>query len=71
MVSEMISFPRRSGPRGTDSVAVGYTGVFNVLDYSCVSFPTGMLVDKDVDKPLKDDYKPLSKDCEEIHAECK
>lgn len=65
--------PPAPGHRLTASpvTAVGYTGVFNVLDYSCVSFPTGMLADKDVDKPRRDGYKPLSKDCEEIHAECK
>ena len=28
---------------------VGYTGVFNVLDYSAASFPTGLAVDRDVD----------------------
>lgn len=54
----------------TDNTAVGYTGVFNILDYSCVSFPTGMLADKDIDKPLKDGYKPLSNDCGTIHSEC-
>lgn len=28
---------------------VGYTGVFNIVDYSSVSFPTGISVDKDKD----------------------
>lgn len=54
----------------TDNIAVGYTGVFNILDYSCVSFPTGILADKDIDKPMKDGYKPLSDDCAAIHSEC-
>ncbi|KAI1655067.1 amidase [Daldinia decipiens] len=39
---------------------VGYTGVYNVLDYSCISFPTSVTVDKAVDVVLGDTYKPLS-----------
>ncbi|KAI1484056.1 amidase [Daldinia eschscholtzii] len=39
---------------------VGYTGVYNVLDYSCISFPTGIMADKSVDLVLDDKYKPLS-----------
>ncbi|KAF3767138.1 acetamidase [Cryphonectria parasitica EP155] len=51
-------------------VLVGYTGVFNVLDYSCVSFPTGLTVDKSVDEPLKEDsYTPLNDICKAVHAE--
>jgi len=49
---------------------VGYTGVYNVLDYSCVSFPTGLTADKSVDQPLGESHQPLSRDCEAIHAEC-
>ena len=51
-------------------LTVGYTGVFNVLDYSAVSFPTGMTADKQVDV---DDstYQPLSDDCMAIHESCK
>ncbi|KAF2455595.1 fatty-acid amide hydrolase [Lineolata rhizophorae] len=30
---------------------VGYTGVFNILDYSAVSFPCGTTADKSVDTP--------------------
>ena len=30
---------------------IGYTGVFNILDYSAVSFPTGLYADKELDKP--------------------
>ncbi|ROW05086.1 hypothetical protein VSDG_00580 [Cytospora chrysosperma] len=48
---------------------VGYTGVFNVLDYACISFPTGMSVEKDIDMPLGDGHQPLSETCGEIHAE--
>ncbi|KAI1393791.1 amidase [Hypoxylon trugodes] len=39
---------------------VGYTGVFNVLDYSCISFPTGVIVDKAIDVPWDEMFKPLS-----------
>ncbi|KAL5119791.1 hypothetical protein ACEQ8H_002397 [Pleosporales sp. CAS-2024a] len=33
---------------------VGYTGVYNVVDYSAVSFPTGLTVDKTKDKSFAD-----------------
>ncbi|KAH3907241.1 hypothetical protein HBI56_183750 [Parastagonospora nodorum] len=33
---------------------VGYTGVFNVVDYSAVSFPTGITVDKTKDTSFAD-----------------
>ncbi|KAI1457187.1 amidase [Annulohypoxylon moriforme] len=39
---------------------VGYTGVYNVLDYSCISFPTGISADKSIDVALGETYKPLS-----------
>lgn len=48
---------------------VGYTGVYNILDYSCVSFPTQATVDKDVDT-YPDDYAPLSATCKAIHDDC-
>ncbi|KAJ0423035.1 amidase signature domain-containing protein [Aspergillus carlsbadensis] len=38
---------------------VGYTGVFNVLDYPAVSFPCGVVTDKDVDGGYVD-HAPLS-----------
>ncbi|KAL2813849.1 amidase signature domain-containing protein [Aspergillus granulosus] len=38
---------------------VGYTGVFNVLDYPAVSFPCGVKTDKDIDVPYVD-HQPLS-----------
>ena len=60
--------PSSSAP--ADPITVGYTGVFNVLDYSCVSFPTGIFGKKDLDTPLND-YEPLSAVCKETHAECK
>ncbi|KAI5924996.1 amidase [Camillea tinctor] len=48
---------------------VGYTGVYNVLDYSCISFPTGITVDKSVDVALGDTYKPLTEEDRQIQAE--
>ncbi|KAH9903555.1 amidase [Xylariomycetidae sp. FL2044] len=48
---------------------VGYTGVFNVLDYSCISFPTGITVDKSVDVALDATYKPLTDLDKAIQAE--
>ncbi|UPX13035.1 Amidase [Ascochyta rabiei] len=45
---------------------VGYTGVYNVVDYSAVSFPSGVFVDKDVDTPITD-YKALSSFCQATH----
>ncbi|OJJ43046.1 hypothetical protein ASPZODRAFT_136587 [Penicilliopsis zonata CBS 506.65] len=37
---------------------VGYTGVFNILDYPAVSFPCGIKADKALD--VVQDWKPLS-----------
>ncbi|EHK16245.1 uncharacterized protein TRIVIDRAFT_232505 [Trichoderma virens Gv29-8] len=45
---------------------VGYTGVYNVLDYSAVSFPTGLDVDGSIDV-RREDYTPLSDECKDIH----
>ncbi|KAI5365539.1 putative amidase [Septoria linicola] len=36
-------------PKNGEFRHVGYTCVFNILDYSCVSFPTGISVDKEKD----------------------
>ncbi|KAL1311010.1 hypothetical protein AAFC00_001228 [Neodothiora populina] len=38
---------------------VGYTGVFNIVDYSAVSWPSGMYADKSLDQP-KIDAEPFS-----------
>lgn len=51
-------------------IHVGYTGGFNVLDYSAVSFPTGVVADNAKDKAASD-YKPLSDLCKMIHDKCK
>lgn len=52
-------------------VTVGYTGVYNILDYSCVSFPSGISVDKSTDVGLGDSHVPLGDVCKIIHEECK
>jgi amidase len=38
---------------------IGYTGVFNILDYSAVSFPTGLHADEKLDA-VPEDFKALS-----------
>ncbi|EDU47440.1 GatA Asp-tRNAAsn Glu-tRNAGln amidotransferase A subunit [Pyrenophora tritici-repentis] len=45
---------------------VGYTGVYNVVDYAAVSFPCKVSVDKAIDKHVGD-YKPLSDFCKDAH----
>ncbi len=50
---------------------VGYTGVFNVLDYSSVSFPTGLVADKELDISPQAGPEPLSETCAAIRRECK
>ncbi|RDA90709.1 hypothetical protein CP533_4948 [Ophiocordyceps camponoti-saundersi (nom. inval.)] len=47
---------------------VAYTGVFNVLDYSCLSFVTPLKVDEAIDQP-DPNYEPLSPSCRQIHDE--
>lgn len=47
---------------------VGYTGVFNIVDYAAVSFPCGVIVGKEIDRP-KPWHRPLSDLDKEIHAE--
>lgn len=49
---------------------VGFTGVFNVLDYSTVSFPSGVYADKEKDA-YTNDYKSTSEVCAQIQEECK
>ncbi|KAH8723157.1 amidase signature domain-containing protein [Phaeosphaeriaceae sp. PMI808] len=45
--------PYASVPHG-EFKYVGYTGVYNVVDYSAVSFPSGVFVDKTKDKLVAD-----------------
>jgi amidase len=49
---------------------VGYTGVFNIVDYAAVSFPCGVTVGKEIDRS-KPRHRPHSDLDKEIHAECK
>lgn len=50
---------------------VGYTCVFNILDYACLSFPCNVAADKTVDVPRAEDQKrPLSETDELIRKEC-
>ena len=48
---------------------VGYTGVYNIVDYSSVSFPCGVTADKAKDT-IPSNYTPLSPTCKEIHDDC-
>lgn len=45
---------------------VGYTGVYNVVDYSAVSFPCGVNADREKDRPST--HEPLSDYCKSVHA---
>ena len=47
-----------AAPKSGHFKSVSYTGVFNILDYSATSFPTGLYGDKDVDVYSKD-FKAL------------
>ncbi|KAF2107543.1 amidase signature domain-containing protein [Lophiotrema nucula] len=47
---------------------VGYTGVYNVVDYSSVSFPSGVTADREKDRSLTN-HSPLSETCKEVHEE--
>ncbi|CAG9943934.1 unnamed protein product [Clonostachys rosea f. rosea IK726] len=44
---------------------VGYTGVYNVLDYSATSFVTGLTVDKSIDQ--LNGYEPLGDICKAVN----
>lgn len=48
-----------ASPQSGNFKDVSYTGVFNVLDYSSTSFPTGIYGDKELDV-YPSDFKPLS-----------
>ena len=50
---------------------VGYTCVFNILDYTCLSFPCKVTVDSELDVLDSDDQKaPLSETDKLIRDEC-
>lgn len=48
---------------------VGYTGVFNVLDYPAVSFPCGVHSDKSVDVAYAN-HTPLSEVDAQVQTDC-
>ncbi|THX24511.1 acetamidase [Aureobasidium pullulans] len=48
---------------------VGYTGVFNILDYSAVSFPSGIYADSELDQ-AEPGIKTLSQMDAQVQAEC-
>lgn len=48
---------------------VGYTGVYNVVDYSAVSFPCEVTADREKDQPSS--FEPLSDICRSVHAKCR
>nr|POE76231.1 acetamidase [Quercus suber] len=52
-----------AAPKNGQFRPVSYTGVFNILDYSAASFPTGYRADKDVDV-VPQDFQPLSSEDE-------
>lgn len=43
-------------------LTVAYTAVFNILDVTAISFPTGVKVDKEVDV-LSEDYQAWTEKC--------
>ncbi|KAF1993945.1 acetamidase [Amniculicola lignicola CBS 123094] len=49
---------------------VGYTGVFNIVDYSAVSFPCGVTADREKDAASLN-AAPLSNTCKEVQQDCK
>lgn len=49
---------------------VGYTAIWNILDYSAITFPSGFKVDKDQDAVVQG-FSPLSGLDSEVNAECK
>ena len=41
--------PYAGAPKHGQTKTISYTGIFNLFDYSCTSFPSGVYVDKEVD----------------------
>jgi hypothetical protein len=48
---------------------IGYTGIFNILDYSCLSFPCGISADQTLDSPPVDEPH-LSHTDKEVQGTC-
>lgn len=50
---------------------VSYTGIWNILDYSAVNFPSGISVDRNIDKlDTKSESSPLSEADRLVQADC-
>lgn len=58
-----------ASPQHGDFKYVGYTGVYNVLDYSAVSFPTGFIASKDHAPHTAE--KHLGDMCRDVQEKCK
>jgi amidase len=58
-----------SGVENGKFAYIGYTGVFNVLDYPAVSFPCGVYADKTVDETYAGN-EPLSEVDAQIRNDC-
>ncbi|UJO18965.1 Putative amidase [Fulvia fulva] len=52
--------PYAGAPRAGEFTHVGYTGVFNILDYTSVSFPSGVKVDKEKDGKGEEGFEALN-----------
>lgn len=57
-----------AAPKNGEFKAISYTGVFNILDYTSVSFPTGIYADKELDV-YESDFKPYTKVDEETRKD--
>ena len=57
-----------AAPKSGHFKTVTYTGVYNVLDYSSTSFPTGLYADKELDV-YPSDFKALGKDDEVTYSD--
>lgn len=61
--------PHAAPANGKFGRHVGYTGVYNVLDYPATSFPSGVYADKELDMPNKEE--PFGEVDADIQKECK
>lgn len=57
-----------AAPKNGDFKSVSYTGIFNLLDYSSMSFPTGLQADRELDLYPKD-FKPQGEQDEITRAD--
>lgn len=62
--------PYSTVPHGKFGTA-SYTGIWNILDYSAVNFPSGITVDRHIDRlDTTSVSSPLSKDDKFVQTEC-